>query len=147
MTFLLNLIPAPYRLLAEILLTIALVGAVWGWIEYGKHEAHDAGLKQGRAEIQAKWDAERVKLQAAVQAQKDKNLELQRQAEKNYVVQAQTRERVITQTVTEVRYATQSLAACPVPADAVRLLNDTSRCASTDSAASCGAGDPVRAPG
>jgi hypothetical protein len=86
-----------------------------------------------------------LQLQRAVEAQREANLDLQRAAEKRYVVQAAARERVITQTITEVRYAAQSLASCPVPADARRLLNEAARCARGDSASACGADDAVPA--
>lgn len=58
MSFLLGLIPAPYRLLAELALVAAVAAAVWGWIHHGKDVAHTQGLAEGRAEIQAKWDAD-----------------------------------------------------------------------------------------
>lgn len=38
------------------------------------------------------------------------------------------RDRVITKTITEVRHATVPLADCPLPAPAVRVLNDAARC-------------------
>jgi hypothetical protein len=53
MTFLLALVPARYRVLAEILIIAAIAAAVWGWIEHGKSVARD----EGRAEVQQKWDA------------------------------------------------------------------------------------------
>lgn len=129
--------------LIRIGIALAAIGSLTavyvGW------EHHERGI--GRAEVKAKWDQERAELKAQVQDQRDKNLALQRQAEKQYTVQAETRDRFITRIVTEIRYATQSLAACPVPDSAVRLLNDASRCASEDSAAACSAGDAVRPPG
>lgn len=99
----------------------------------------------GRAEIQAKWNAERVALQAEVQSQRERNLDLQRAAEKHYTVVTEVRDRFITKIVTEVKDATANLAACPLGADAIRLLDDASRCARADSAAACGSGGAVPA--
>lgn len=103
---------------------------------------HD-GIKAGRAEVQAKWDKDRARLNAEMQAQLERNRELQRAAERNYVVQAGVRDRVITETITEVRYAAAPMAACPVP-EPVRLrLNAAAACARGDRSAACDADQPV----
>jgi hypothetical protein len=120
------------RAVACALLLAALVVAV-GWFVHHEREI-------GRAEVQAKWDAERAALQAKVREQQDRNLELQRAAEKRYTVVAEVRDRFITKIVTEVRDATVNLAACRLSPDAVRLLDRAGRCASQDRPASCGAG-------
>lgn len=91
------------------------------------------------------YDKRAAEDKTAAEAQTARNRELQRAAETRYVVQAQARDRFIVQTVTEVRHVTDPLASCPVPADAVRLLNDAARCASADSAAACGADKPLPA--
>jgi hypothetical protein len=69
-----------------------------------------------------------------------------RAAEVEQRVGAQTvyRDRFITKTVKEIERVTEPMAACPVPAGAVRLLNDAARCAREDRPAACGADDAVR---
>lgn len=101
------------------------------------------GVEAGRAEVQAKWDKDRARLNAEMQAQLERNRELQRAAEKRYIVQSGVRERFITNTITEVRYAAAPMASCPVPEPARLRLNAAGRCASGDSAATCGDGEPV----
>ena len=83
---------------------------------------------------------------AAMRAQAERNRDLQRSAELRYTVQQGVRDRYIVKTIKEVRDATVPLAACPVPAPAVRLLNDAADCARGDSPSACGAGEPVRKP-
>jgi hypothetical protein len=106
-------------------------GCVFGWWRLTSH--YDSrGYQRAQAEARE-----------AMQAQAERNRELQRAAERNYTVQAGVRERVIVETIVEVRHAAQSLASCPVPDRARSLLNDAAKCARDDSAASCGAGEPV----
>lgn len=122
-----------------LLIKLALVAAVaaggaLGWWKLTSH--YDTrGYERAKAEDRA-----------AMQAQAERNRELQRAAEKRYTVQAGVRDRFITKTITEVRYVTQSLASCPVPPDAIGLLNDAADCARGDSPATCGAGESVRKP-
>jgi lysozyme len=116
----------------EVVLAVALVaGGALGVRHY-----NESLREEGRAEI-------REKDRAAMQAQADRNRDLQRAAEIRYTVTAATRDRFITKTITEVRYATAALAACPVGPDAVRLFNRAAGCARDDSPASCGADQPV----
>lgn len=112
------------------------------FIAFGWFAAHERGI--GAAKVQAKWDVERRQLRGELDEQRQRNLALQRAAELHYTVEAQVRDRFITRTITEVRDATAPLAACPVGADAVRLLNAAAGCAGQDRPAACGAGDPVR---
>ncbi|PZP90234.1 MAG: hypothetical protein DI587_39290 [Variovorax paradoxus] len=63
--------------------------------------------------------------------------------EQRVVTQTVYRDRFITKTVKEIERVTQPMAACPVPAGAVRLLNDAARCAREDRPAACGADDAV----
>lgn len=63
--------------------------------------------------------------------------------EQRVVTQTVYRDRFITKTVKEIERVTEPMAACPVPAGAVRLLNDAARCAREDRPASCGADDAV----
>ena len=125
-----------YARLALLAAAVLLVLGI-GW------KVRHAGIEAGRAEVQQQWDAERVRLQAEVHAQAERNRELQRAAEKRYTVVAAARERFITQTITEVRYAAAPMASCPVP-EPVRLrLNAAAACARGDRSAACDADQPV----
>jgi hypothetical protein len=104
--------------------------------------SHFTAYRAGRAAVRAQWDAATVAQERATQEQAARNRELQRAAELRYTVAAGAREVFITRTTQEVRRAAQSLAVCPVPVDAVRLLNAAAACA-RDPAAACGAGDGV----
>jgi hypothetical protein len=128
-----------YKLAAIALLVLGIVGGIgYAVVHYGdKREA------QGEAKVKAAWDKERAALAAEVQSQRDRNLELQRAAEKQYVVQGEIRDHYITNTVIEVRHETANLAACPVSNAAVRMFNRAASCASSDSAAACGADGKV----
>lgn len=128
-------------------LVVASLLASFGGFCFLKGDEHRGRVDAADLQkIKNDWQAERNALTKSAQDQQAKNIELQREAEKKYVVIQQGQDRYITKTVTEVRYATQSLSACPVPAGAVRLLNDAAGCASKDSAAACGAGDGVQPP-
>jgi hypothetical protein len=105
--------------------------------------SHFTAYRAGRAAVRAQWDAANVAQERAIQEQAARNRDLQRAAELRYTVTAQAREVFITRTTQEVRRASKSLAACPVPVDAVRLLNAAAACARGDPAAACGAGDGV----
>jgi hypothetical protein len=115
----------------------ALLTGAFAWFVHHEREV-------GRDEIRAEREIERAELRAAVQAQRDRNMELQRAAEIKYTVVAEVRDRFITKTITEVRNATTSLAVCTVSPAAVRMLNDASHCTGEDRAAACGAGEPLR---
>jgi hypothetical protein len=128
-----------YKFLAIAALVLGLLAAASAALHHygnGRYEA-------GKAEVTAKWMAERAALKDEVQAQRDKNLDLQRAAEKRYVVQGEIRDHYITQTITEVRHETANLAACVLTPVARSLLNAAASCASEDSAASCGADGKV----
>jgi hypothetical protein len=118
-----------------IALALAAVLAFAGWKLY----------RAGGDAVRVEWAAERERMAAEVAAQAERNRELQRAAEKRYVVQAGMRDRFIVKTVTEVRYAAAPMASCPVPAAARSMLNAAAACARGDSAASCGADQPVPA--
>jgi hypothetical protein len=118
----------PGRWLAVMALLGVLTLAYFGW----RGQQREIGRQEVRAE-----------LATAAEAQTARNRDLQRAAELRYTVTAQAREVFITRTTQEVRRASKSLAACPVPVDAVRLLNAAAACARGDPAAACGAGDGV----
>jgi hypothetical protein len=118
----------PGRWLAVMALLGVLTLAYFGW----RGQQREIGRQEVRAE-----------LATAAEAQTARNRDLQRAAELRYTVTAQAREVFITRTTQEVRRASKSLAACPVPVDAVRLLNAAAACARGDPAAACGAGDVV----
>lgn len=119
------------RIVAILLVCAALIAGWW------RLTAHYEAKGYTRAQAEAK---------AAADAQTTRNRELQRAAEIRYTVTAQARERFIVQTVKEVHHAAESLATCPVPRDAVRLLNDAAACARGDSAGACGVGDRLSGP-
>ncbi|RCW73794.1 hypothetical protein [Pseudorhodoferax soli] len=79
----------------------------------------------------------------ATELQRESNRGRAATVEERVVVQTVYRDRFITKTVKEIERVTQPMAACPVPADAVRLLNDAARCAREDRPAACGADDAV----
>jgi hypothetical protein len=119
------------KLASLCILVLAILAGLWKvW-----HTADAAGYARAQAEAQA-----------VATAQAQRNAELMRAAELRYTVMQPVREKLITQTITEVRYETANLAACPVSAGAVRLLNAAAICASSNSAAACGPGDAVPAP-
>jgi uncharacterized protein HemX len=118
----------PGRWLAVMALLVVLTLAYFGW----RGQQREIGRQEVRAE-----------LATAAEAQTARNRDLQRAAELRYTVTAQAREVFITRTTQEVRRVSKSLAACPVPVDAVRLLNAAAACARGDPAAACGAGDGV----
>lgn len=119
-----------------------LAAAVLLVLGIGWKVRHD-GIEAGRAEVQAKWDKDRALLNTEMQAQRERNRELQRAAERNYVVRAGVRDRVITETIMEIRYAAAPMAACTVP-EPVRLrLNAAAACARGDRSAACDADQPV----
>ena len=124
-----------WRIAAAAVLALALIAAYFGW--------RGAQREHGREEVRAEWAAERAALAAEVQAQAERNRDLQRQSEKRYTVQAEVRERFITKTITEVRHATAALAACPVPDGARVQLNAAASCARGDPASTDCPGEPV----
>jgi hypothetical protein len=121
-----------YTRLAAAALVAVLIAAGWWRVQVAFRRAEDRGYQRRVAE-----DREAAEVQTA------RNRELQRASEIRYSVQAQARARFFVTTVKEIRHAAAPLAACPVPADAVRLLNDARACASGDPAAACGAGDSL----
>ncbi len=129
-----------YARLAALAAAVLIILGI-GW------KVHHSGVVAGRAEIQAQWNAERVKLQAEVSAQAERNRDLQRQSEKRYTVQAEARDRFIVQTITEVRHETQNLAACVLTGAARMRLNSAAECAGQDRPAACGAGQPLPSAG
>lgn len=125
-------IPILYRWLAGAALIALGALALVAWDSARIKRAEARGDTRARAELKAQADA-----------QTERNRELQRAAETRYTVQAGVREEFIGYTITEIRHAAAPLATCPVPADAVRLLNRASSCAREDTAATCGTGEPV----
>lgn len=92
-------------------------------------------------------EGERARVEHQAELQRTANRARSRDAEQRQAWQAVYRDKFITKTLTEIRYVTQNLAACVLDPRAVRMLNDTAKCASEDRPASCGAGDAVPAPG
>ena len=79
----------------------------------------------------------------ATELQREGNRGRAAEVEQRVVTQTVYRDRYITKTVKEIERVTQPMAACPVPAGAVRLLNDAARCAREDRPAACGVDDAV----
>ncbi len=79
----------------------------------------------------------------ATELQRESNRGRAAGVEQRVVTQTVYRDRYITKTVKEIERVTEPMAACPVPADAVRLLNEAARCAREDRPAACGADDAV----
>jgi hypothetical protein len=123
---------------------LALAGAILlaGLIAF----SHFTAYRAGRQAVQAKWDSANVALERAAQEQAAHNRELGRMAELHQQAVANAQDRFITQATKEVLRASEKLAACPVPDDAVRLLNSAAACARGDSASACGAGDQLPGP-
>ena len=79
----------------------------------------------------------------ATELQRESNRGRAAGVEQRVVTQTVYRDRFITKTVKEIERVTEPMAACPVPAGAVRLLNDAARCAREDRPAACGVDDAV----
>ena len=124
---------------AKALILAALLAAA-GW---AVHTYNDHLREQGREEVRAEWTVDREAARKTVEAQRERNIELQRAAEKRYVVQAQVRDRYIIQTVKEIHEAAAPLAACPVPSGVRVRLNSLAACARADSTTACGADGQV----
>lgn len=91
--------------------------------------------------------AERARVEHQAEVQRTANRSRSYDAEQRQAAQTVYRDKFITKTLTEIRYVTQNLAACVLEPDAVRMLNDASKCASEDRPSACAAGDAVRPPG
>jgi hypothetical protein len=114
------------RLIAYGLLAVALVAGYAYW----QHRAEQRGA-----------DAERQRLEALSDLQREANRDRSRVAEEGYAARTVYRDKFITKTVTEIRYVTQNLAACVLTPAATSMLNNAVRCATEDRPSGCGAGD------
>ncbi|MGC3984845.1 MAG: hypothetical protein QM777_09005 [Pseudorhodoferax sp.] len=108
------------------------VALTWGYLD----ARHAAALGEIRVD--------QANAEVAAHKQKDENVTRAAEVEQRVVTQTVYRDRFITKTVKEIERVTEPMAACLVPADAVRLLNDAARCAREDQPAACGADDAVR---
>lgn len=98
--------------------------------------AQTAQARQALAEYQ-------LASERATELQREGNRGRAAGVEQRVATQTVYRDRFITKTVKEIERVTEPMAACPVPAGAVRLLNDAARCAREDRPTSCGADDAV----
>ena len=115
-------------------LGLALVAALsWGGVE----RTRGATARQNLADLRLESERQAVK-------QREANRDRAIQIEERIVTQTVYRDKFITKIEKEIQYVTLPLAACPVPPDAIRMLNAASRCVSEDRPASCGAGDEVQ---
>lgn len=118
------------KLVALGVLALALLAGAWKVY----HAIDKAGYSRAQAEYQA-----------AAELQRETNRGRARVAEEKQATQTVYRDRYITRIVKEIDHAAQDLDRCPVPAGAVRLLNDAAQCASEDRCPTGGAGDGVPA--
>lgn len=122
------------RIVGAAVLAAALAGTHW------------YAYRQGAQAVQVKFDAHVNAADRAAVRQADQNRDRATQVEERVVVQTVYRDRFITKTVKEIERVTEPLASCPVPPDAVRLLNDAASCAREDRPSACGVDDPVPSP-
>ena len=122
----------PYaREAGAVVLLAALAGSHW------------YAYSSGSDKVQARFDAHVAQAEKDASDQREANRTRAVEVEERIVTQTVYRDRFITKTVKEIEYVAQPLAACPVPADLGRLLNDAARCAREDRSASCGADSAV----
>lgn len=114
--------------LAALALAAAAVGGFAWW---------RASLKEEGAR------AERQRIEALADLQREANRGRARDAETRYSRQATTRAKFIDTNAKEVRHATENLAACPVLPAARSMLDRAVECASEDRPAACGPDDAV----
>lgn len=119
------------RLIVAVLIAVAAVAGYAWW----QHRTEQRGAQ-----------AERARLEAMADLQREANRGRARDIEQAHASQTVYRDRFFTETIVEIRHAAAPLASCPVPDAAVRLLNAASECAREDRPASCAAGDGVRDP-
>lgn len=117
------------RLIVAALIAVAAVAGYAWW----QHRTEQRGAQ-----------AERARLEAMADLQREANRGRARDIEQAQAAKAMYRDRFFTETIVEIRHAAAPLAACPVPDAAVRLLNAAAQCAREDRPASCAAGDQVR---
>lgn len=133
MTALLDLVPR-WLLLALLAAALVLVGVERTQVL--KARADTAGARQALADY-------RLASEQQAERQREVNRGRATGAEVRYVTQTVYRDRIITKTLKELPNAAAPLAACPVPADAVRLLNAAAACAREDRSAACQPDDGV----
>lgn len=115
-------------IVAALIAAAAVAGYAW-W----QHRTEQRGAQ-----------AERARLEAMADLQREANRGRARDIEQAQAAKAVYRDRFFTETIVEIRHAAAPLAACPMPDAAVRLLNAAAECAREDRPASCAAGDQVR---
>lgn len=113
-----------------VLLVLALFVAGLERTQVLKARADTADARQALADY-------RLASEQQAERQRQANRGLATGAELRYVTQTVYRDRIITKTLKELPDAAAPLAACPVPADAVRLLNAAAACAREDRPAAC----------
>ncbi|WP_295539311.1 hypothetical protein [uncultured Pseudacidovorax sp.] len=133
MTALLALVP---RWLLLALLAAALLVAGVQRAQVLTARADTAAARQALADY-------RLASEQQAELQREANRGRATGAEVRYVTQTVYRDRTITKIVKELPNAAAPLAACPVPADAVRLLNAAAACAREDRPAACQPDDGV----
>lgn len=117
------------KLIVVGVLLLALAGAIWKGVGVIEQRGYDRRAAEDRT---------------AMEDQAARNRDLQRASELRYTVVAAAQDRFIVQTITEIRHETDNLAACVLTPAASERLRNAAQCARGDSAAACGAGEPVR---
>lgn len=103
-----------------VLLALAMAAAIGGYLLWERRTEQRAAA------------AERDRIEAMADLQREANRSRSRDVERSQAERAVFRDRFITETIVEIRHAAAPLAACPVPDAAVRLLNDAANCAAHD---------------
>ena len=84
MSWLLALIPAPYRLLAELGLVAALAVGAWAWVQGAEHEAEARGYARGHAEfthLQAEMTAKALAGEQVARAEEARRNQAQKEVD------------------------------------------------------------------
>jgi nitrogen fixation protein FixH len=119
-----------WKMIGIAALAVALAAGAWRlW-----HAIDQAGYTRAQTEYQA-----------AAEFQRESNRGRSRQAEEKQATQTVYRDRYIYRATKELDHASQDLASHPLPAAAIRLLNDAAGCADEDRCPTGGAGDGVPA--
>lgn len=108
-----------YRWLAYFGLLLALAVGAWSL----QRRIHGAGVAEGRAEIQAQWDAANAAALRQQQADQARRAAEAQAASAAYEQQAAAAAATIKKTRHDLYVATENLASCRLSADSVQLLN------------------------
>lgn len=111
----------------RILLALAIVAAILAGYLWWENQVEARGAMEERARGEHAADMQRT-------ANRSRTQDIERATGERTIY----RDRFIDRTIIKVQDATQSLSTCPVPPDAISLLNAAAQCASDDRSAACG---------